>query len=128
MNTTTQCRTKTFPTMGCYGNLNPCDAPRDVLRHGPTGPGSRVLATMGASSRSRLRRNKIIIRRISTVQCYFQLYSLKNWEFRTICQLATCDNRCPSTDLPPYNIITHLIKRRQSFEPVCAMGSIYETS
>ncbi|GFU59308.1 hypothetical protein TNCV_4198301 [Trichonephila clavipes] len=35
-----------------------------------------------------------------------------------ICQLATRDGRCPRTGLglPPYTIITHSVKRRQSVE------------
>ncbi|GFY12777.1 hypothetical protein TNCV_4284351 [Trichonephila clavipes] len=56
---------------------------------------------MGTSSRSQPK--KIIIRIISTVEGYFRLYSTKNWEFWTICQLATC-NDC-RLDLPPYTII-----------------------
>ncbi|GFY23301.1 hypothetical protein TNCV_3939971 [Trichonephila clavipes] len=48
------------------------------------------------------------------------MYSPKNQEFQTICQLATWDDRRPSIDLglPPYTIITHSIKRRQSIEPI----------
>ncbi|GFU74033.1 hypothetical protein TNCV_1641591 [Trichonephila clavipes] len=72
---------------------------RDVLRHGATGPDPRASATMGASSRSRLSLNKIIIRIISTVKCYSWLYSPKNWEFWSLCQLATCDNRHLRTGL-----------------------------
>ncbi|GFV78563.1 hypothetical protein TNCV_1888691 [Trichonephila clavipes] len=61
---------------------------------------------------------KIIIRINSKVKCCLQLYSQKNWEFRTICQLATCDDRRPRTglDLPPYTVITHSVKRWQSVE------------
>ncbi|GFW51983.1 hypothetical protein TNCV_1189141 [Trichonephila clavipes] len=36
---------------------------------------------------------RFIIRRISTVKYYFRLYSPKNWEFWTIRQLATYDDR-----------------------------------
>ncbi|GFW77500.1 hypothetical protein TNCV_2498921 [Trichonephila clavipes] len=61
---------------------------RDALRQEPIGPKSRVSATMPASSRSQLSLN-IMIRMISSVRFYFQLYSPKNWEFRAICQLAT---------------------------------------
>ncbi|GFV39493.1 uncharacterized protein TNCV_4338571 [Trichonephila clavipes] len=32
MNNATYSRTKTFPTMGCYANLNPCDVPSLPLR------------------------------------------------------------------------------------------------
>ncbi|GFW62579.1 hypothetical protein TNCV_85801 [Trichonephila clavipes] len=55
-----------------------------------------------------------------------KLYSLKNWEFRTTCQLATCDDHRPCLDLglPPYIIISHSVKRRQSVEPVCAVSQI----
>ncbi|GFW78755.1 hypothetical protein TNCV_4261781 [Trichonephila clavipes] len=44
-------------------------------------------------------------------KCYLRLYSPKNLEFRTICQLATCDDRRLRTglDLPPYTIITHAV-------------------
>ncbi|GFU48991.1 hypothetical protein TNCV_2332861 [Trichonephila clavipes] len=38
---------------------------------------------------------KIKIRIISTIKCYFWLYSPNSWEFRTICQLATCHDRGP---------------------------------
>ncbi|GFV13423.1 hypothetical protein TNCV_2556051 [Trichonephila clavipes] len=67
--------------------------------------------TMGASFRSRLSFNKIIIR-IIIPGCILQ----KNCEFRTKCQLVTCDNRhlCIDLGLTPYIIITHSIKRRQS--------------
>ncbi|GFX21140.1 hypothetical protein TNCV_4367191 [Trichonephila clavipes] len=96
---------------------------RDVLRHGPTGPGPRTMVSIGVSSRSRL---KIMIRIISIVKCYFRLYSPKNWEFRTICQLVTCENLppCIGQDLPPYTLITHLVKRRQLVEPVCAIVNL----
>ncbi|GFX77992.1 hypothetical protein TNCV_971471 [Trichonephila clavipes] len=79
----------------------------------------------GSSSRSRLSLNKITIRIISTVNCYFRLHSPKNWEFRMICQLATCDDclPCLGLGLPPYTIITHSVKRRQSVEPVCVIVS-----
>ncbi|GFW16422.1 uncharacterized protein LOC108093566 [Trichonephila clavipes] len=58
--------------------------------------------------------------------CYqgrLTFYSPKNWEFRTISQLATFDEHCPSKDLglPPYTIITLSIKRRKSVKPVCAI-------
>ncbi|GFX46900.1 hypothetical protein TNCV_4040441 [Trichonephila clavipes] len=91
---------------------------RDVLKHGPIGP--RASAAIGASSRSRLSPNKIVIRIVSTVKCYFRLYSPKNWEFRTRCQLDTCDDRrsCTGVGLPPYTIITPSVKRLQSVEPV----------
>ncbi|GFT36502.1 transposable element Tc3 transposase [Trichonephila clavipes] len=69
------------------------------LRHGPAWPRSSV--AMGTSSCSQPK--KIIIRIISTVEGYFRLYSTKNFEFWTICQLATC-NDC-RLDLPPYTII-----------------------
>ncbi|GFX46899.1 hypothetical protein TNCV_4040442 [Trichonephila clavipes] len=84
---------------------------RDVLKHGPIGP--RASAAIGASSRSRLSPNKIVIRIVSTVKCYFRLYSPKNWEFRTRCQLDTCDDRrsCTGVGLPPYTIITPSVKR-----------------
>ncbi|GFW59759.1 hypothetical protein TNCV_4718511 [Trichonephila clavipes] len=47
----------------------------------------------------------------------------ENREFRTICQLATCDDcrPCIGLDLLPYAIITHSVKWRQSVEPVCAI-------
>ncbi|GFW71992.1 uncharacterized protein TNCV_4788801 [Trichonephila clavipes] len=35
---------------------------------------------------------------MSAVKCYFWLYSPKNWEFRMICQLVTCDDRRPCID------------------------------
>ncbi|GFW11770.1 hypothetical protein TNCV_1083161 [Trichonephila clavipes] len=75
----------------------------------------RASATMGASSRSRLSLNEIMIRIISTVKGYFRLYSPKNWEFWTICQLAKCDDRrsCIGLGLSPYTIMTSSIKRRQ---------------
>ncbi|GFU64880.1 putative DD41D transposase [Trichonephila clavipes] len=82
-------------------------------------PPAQSLGDNGASSRSLLSLNKITIRIISTVKCYFQLYSPKNKEFRTICQLATCDDRRPShvalamsLELSPYTIITHSLERR----------------
>ncbi|GFT79239.1 hypothetical protein TNCV_2766641 [Trichonephila clavipes] len=67
--------------------------------------------------------SKIIIRICSTVRCYFRLYSPKNWEFRTICQLSTRDDRHPCTvlGLPPYTIITYSVKKWQLVEPVCAI-------
>ncbi|GFV41728.1 transposable element Tcb2 transposase [Trichonephila clavipes] len=90
---------------------------RDVLRHGPTGP--------GASSRFRLGLNKIMIPKISTVKYFFRLYSPKNWKHWTICQLATCDDRrpCIGLGLPPQNLITHSVKWRQD-EPVCAIPNV----
>ncbi|GFT19871.1 hypothetical protein TNCV_4993091 [Trichonephila clavipes] len=53
-----------------------------------------------------------MIRIISTVKCYFQLHTLKNWKVPTICEQATCDDSGPSIGLglPPYNIITHTVK------------------
>ncbi|GFV77458.1 DUF4817 domain-containing protein [Trichonephila clavipes] len=65
-----------------------------MRQHGPTsGPrpqwGPRLVLN-SALVRSR-------IRIISTVKCYFRLDSPKNWEFRTMCQLATCDDRRPKT-------------------------------
>ncbi|GFV85423.1 hypothetical protein TNCV_3772471 [Trichonephila clavipes] len=71
-------------------------------------------------SRSRLSFSKITIRIISTVKCYFRLYSLKSWEFRTMGQLTTSDDRRPCIDqgLSPYTIIIHSVKRRQSIQPV----------
>ncbi|GFV45491.1 hypothetical protein TNCV_5124371 [Trichonephila clavipes] len=79
---------------------------------------------MGASSRLSL--NKIMIRIISTVKCYFRLYYPKNWNFRTIYQQATCDDRLPciSLCLPPCTVMTHSVKRRQSAELVCAIVSV----
>ncbi|GFX15595.1 uncharacterized protein TNCV_2130831 [Trichonephila clavipes] len=79
-------------------------------------------ATTRASSRSRLSLNKIIIGIISTVKCYFRLYSPKNWEFRTICQLTTYDDRrpCISLCLPKYTI-THSVKIQQAVESVCVI-------
>ncbi|GFV96140.1 uncharacterized protein TNCV_1871001 [Trichonephila clavipes] len=58
---------------------------------------------MGASSRSRFSLQKIEIRIMSAVKCCFWLYSPKNWEFRTICQQPTCDDRgpCIGLGLPP---------------------------
>ncbi|GFX41941.1 tudor domain-containing protein 5 [Trichonephila clavipes] len=85
------------------GQLGPCPGPRPQW---------------GASSRSRLNL-KIIIRIISKVKYHFRLYSPENWEFRTTCQLAKCDDRRPRTGLlglPPCTIITHLVKRLQSVE------------
>ncbi|GFT47168.1 hypothetical protein TNCV_3748051 [Trichonephila clavipes] len=83
----------------------------DVLRHGTTGLGSR------ASARSRL---SLILLIISAVKCYFRLYSPRNWKFRTIYQLATCDDRLPriGLSLPPYTLTIHSVKMRQSVEPV----------
>ncbi|GFV40428.1 hypothetical protein TNCV_2535961 [Trichonephila clavipes] len=77
------------------------------------------LSPMGPSSHSRLCLNKAMVRIISTVKCYFRLHYPKNWEFRTICQLATCGDHRPRTGLglPPYTIITHSVIRRQSVEP-----------
>ncbi|GFW72997.1 hypothetical protein TNCV_831191 [Trichonephila clavipes] len=45
-------------------------------------------------------------------------------EFRIICLQATCDGHRLRIgfSLPPYTIITHSVKRRQSVEPVCANG------
>ncbi|GFV35421.1 hypothetical protein TNCV_3204531 [Trichonephila clavipes] len=65
-----------------------------------------------ASSRPQLGLETIIIRILSKVKCYFLLYSPNNWEFWTICQLATCDDRHPraSLGLPPYTIITHSVR------------------
>ncbi|GFT15080.1 hypothetical protein TNCV_4316561 [Trichonephila clavipes] len=63
------------------------------------------LAVMGASSRSRLSLNNIIIRIMSKVKDYFLLYSPKNWEFWTICQLNTCDDHRPRTGSPPSLLI-----------------------
>ncbi|GFV47269.1 hypothetical protein TNCV_4829251 [Trichonephila clavipes] len=42
-----------------------------------------------------------------------------------MCQLPTCDGHrpCIGLGLPPYTIITHSVKRRQSVEPVCAILS-----
>ncbi|GFS52071.1 hypothetical protein TNCV_1104891 [Trichonephila clavipes] len=84
------------------------------LRHGPTGPGSSTSAAIGASPRLRLKLNKIIIRLMSTVKCYFRLYSPKNWEFRTICQLVTCNDRRPRTGLGLRlnTIIAYAVKRQ----------------
>ncbi|GFV82431.1 uncharacterized protein TNCV_3982241 [Trichonephila clavipes] len=81
----------------------------DVLRQGPTDHGPRTSATMGASSRSELNHIRIMIRIISTVKCYFRLYSSKNWKFLTICQLVSCDDHRQSTGLsqPSYTIIRH---------------------
>ncbi|GFT77103.1 hypothetical protein TNCV_1099751 [Trichonephila clavipes] len=78
------------------------------------------LVTMGAPSHSRLGLNKIMIRIVSTVKYNFRLNSPKNWEFRSICQLATCDDRppCIGHGLPSHTIIPHSVKRRQSIEPV----------
>ncbi|GFV55680.1 hypothetical protein TNCV_754801 [Trichonephila clavipes] len=74
---------------------------RDVLRYGSTGPSASV--TMEASSCSQLNLKKTTIRIILKVRCCFRLYSPKSGEFRTICQLATCDNLRPRTGLglPP---------------------------
>ncbi|GFW38109.1 hypothetical protein TNCV_835481 [Trichonephila clavipes] len=86
------------------------------------------LSRNGASSRLRLSLNKIMIQIILTIKCYFWSYSPKNWEFWSICQLATCDDRHPGIGLgllpyTTYTIITHSLKRRQSVEPVCAIVS-----
>ncbi|GFW60996.1 hypothetical protein TNCV_4872061 [Trichonephila clavipes] len=65
------------------------------------------------SSRQRARCTRVISR------CFeHHADSPKNWEFWTICQLATCDNRRPRTglDLSPYTVITLLVKRRQLVE------------
>ncbi|GFT01742.1 hypothetical protein TNCV_4205501 [Trichonephila clavipes] len=52
---------------------------------------------------------------------FFQLYLLKNWEYWTICQLATSDDHRPCIDLglPSCVIIIHSVKRQQSVETVC---------
>ncbi|GFT60878.1 hypothetical protein TNCV_3616041 [Trichonephila clavipes] len=54
------------------------------------------------------------------VKCYFRLYSSKNSEFWTICQLDTCDDRSPRTGLglPLYTMITRSVKRRQTVKLV----------
>ncbi|GFW88448.1 hypothetical protein TNCV_3552181 [Trichonephila clavipes] len=94
------------------------------LRHGPTGPGPRASATMGVSFRSRLSFNKIIIRIISTVKCYFQLNSPKNWKFWTKCQLSTCDDSRSCIKSNPTTIHHHYsFKKRQSVKPV--IGGAY---
>ncbi|GFX75738.1 hypothetical protein TNCV_2237111 [Trichonephila clavipes] len=83
---------------------------RDVLRRGPNGPESRALATMGNSSPSRFSLNKILIRIISTVKCFFRLYSPENFG-----RYVNCDDRDLRIvlDLPPYAIITQLARWRQ---------------
>ncbi|GFX43002.1 calcium-activated chloride channel regulator 2 [Trichonephila clavipes] len=43
--------------------------------------------------------NKITIRIISTVKCYFRLYSPKNWEFWTTVNWLQCDDCRPCTGL-----------------------------
>ncbi|GFW45205.1 hypothetical protein TNCV_717071 [Trichonephila clavipes] len=60
------------------------DVIRAILRHEPTEPGPRAMVAIAASSRvrSQLSLNKIIIRIISMVKCYFRLYSPQIWEFR----------------------------------------------
>ncbi|GFX21545.1 hypothetical protein TNCV_1399591 [Trichonephila clavipes] len=52
------------------------------------------------------------------VKCVTNFRQICNQEFWTICQLATCDDRRPRTGLglPPYVLITHSVKRRQSVE------------
>ncbi|GFS68033.1 hypothetical protein TNCV_1362571 [Trichonephila clavipes] len=96
-----------------------------AIAQGRLKTGVQGSATMGAPSRSQLSLNEIIIRIISTVKCYFRLSTPNKWEFRTTCQLATCDDRrpCIGLRLSPYIIITHSVKRRQSVEPVCAIVS-----
>ncbi|GFW13645.1 hypothetical protein TNCV_1211111 [Trichonephila clavipes] len=86
---------------------------------------ARASATIGASSRYRLNLNTIMICIISTVKCSALLYPPKNWEMRTICQLATWDDHrpCISLGLPPCTIITHSVKRWRLVEPVCAIVS-----
>ncbi|GFV31278.1 uncharacterized protein TNCV_1640301 [Trichonephila clavipes] len=90
----------------------------------------RASAPLGAPSRSRFILNRIRTRKISKVECYFCLYSPKNWEFWTKCQLATCDDHRPCIDLglPPYTIINHSVKRRQSVKPICAIHHWYQGS
>ncbi|GFT20568.1 hypothetical protein TNCV_2183981 [Trichonephila clavipes] len=83
-----------------------------VSKHGPIGPRPRASVIKRTSSRSRLSLNEVMIRIISTVKCYFRLHSLKNWEFRTIGQLATCDDSRPyRPKLLPYTIITNSVKK-----------------
>ncbi|GFT40430.1 hypothetical protein TNCV_1646341 [Trichonephila clavipes] len=87
------------------------------------GPGPRP--PLGALSRPRLNL-KIIIRIISTAKCYFWLYSPPNWEFRTICQLATGDDRRPR--IAYHHTPSYAVKRRQSIEPVCAIEGFSRNS
>ncbi|GFX51954.1 hypothetical protein TNCV_3063711 [Trichonephila clavipes] len=67
--------------------------------------------------------HEIMIRIISTLECYFRLYSPKNWEFQTISKLATCNDRrpCIGLSLPSHTIITQSVKRRQSAKPISAI-------
>ncbi|GFV67578.1 hypothetical protein TNCV_4622581 [Trichonephila clavipes] len=60
------------------------------------------------------------------MKCCFQLYSPNSWGFRTISQLATCDDRRPRTGrgLSPYSIIAPSGKRRQMVELVRAIATI----
>ncbi|GFW99768.1 hypothetical protein TNCV_3419971 [Trichonephila clavipes] len=99
------------------------NTPREICRQSSPQNGMkgealrpRASSTVEVSSRSRLSLNKITIGIIPTVKCYIRLYSAKNWEFRTTCQLATCDDRrpCIGLDLSPYTIITHSVKRWKS--------------
>ncbi|GFW22510.1 hypothetical protein TNCV_2170441 [Trichonephila clavipes] len=69
---------------------------RDVLRHGPTGPGPRPRA-------SRLHWGPRLVLDSALIR------------------LATCDDHRPCKGLSPYTLITHSMKRRQSVEPVCAI-------
>ncbi|GFS60599.1 hypothetical protein TNCV_5073611 [Trichonephila clavipes] len=48
------------------------------------------------------------------------MYSPQNWDLQTICELVTCaDHRpCIGLNLPPYTIIIHSVKMRQSIEIV----------
>ncbi|GFX62331.1 hypothetical protein TNCV_407261 [Trichonephila clavipes] len=47
------------------------------------------LGGKGTSSSSQLDLKKMIVRTILIVKCYSWKYSPRNWEFKTICQLAT---------------------------------------
>ncbi|GFY35131.1 hypothetical protein TNCV_5045061 [Trichonephila clavipes] len=77
-----------------------------ALKQGPTGPMRSVSAEMGRSSQSLLSLKKIVIG--IKVKYYFWLYSPKDWKYRMIGQLASCDDSHPRTSLalPPYKIIT----------------------
>ncbi|GFW94811.1 hypothetical protein TNCV_4248511 [Trichonephila clavipes] len=58
-----------------------------VFRHGPTGPGPKASLSVEAYFASQLCLKKIMIHIILMVKYYFRIYSPKNREFQTACQL-----------------------------------------
>ncbi|GFV22082.1 hypothetical protein TNCV_4527671 [Trichonephila clavipes] len=54
------------------------------------------------------------------------MYSPKNWEFQTMFRLSKCYDRRPRTGLglPPYIIITHSVKRRQSVKLIRLINTV----